>query len=519
MKNYSYRSLLALLVLCILSFPLYAQNTPKTMSKVEALEDIKRLRTILMDSSAFACLNKPDLKKALDQLKADIKKGKDPLVVYNFAYKISKIVATLGDRHSRVTYDGFYKGAPPFSKNFFPIPVAPFNGKAVALKPVTTSSGKKLKGRYELHNKETPFIDEINGESKGAFYNKMGFRHKGAPNEAKLHNSIQDASAFGIQTVLSGGDTTKENMQIGFKNGSKTSATTLPFSSTNTRYLSKVQHKAQRLVKDLKKMQMHKLTKPDEKTGKEVAYFRIPEMISLKNKQAEFDTKLKSVFESEAFKNSKALVLDLRYNRGGKRDLISAFAPYIIPPHLGPVVSNVMFNRRPINMAETDEEMARKNMHKEHSPIFTPAQKAAIAAFKAKFVPSKAVDQTKFTNPYYFVLSGNQQSFYNKPIYILVNEDTFSAASVFTSVFHGLPNVKIVGVRTDGSSGNSRTFELPNSKIDVKVSRAASFQKNGDLFDGVGTKPDIELKPKMDQVLGRKDHQLLDISNKIKGSK
>ena len=59
----------------------------------------------------------------------------------------------------------------------------------------------------------------------------------------------------------------------------------------------------------------------------------------------------------------------------------------------------------------------------------------------------------------------NPDFYYDKPVYILANEKTFSAASVFVSAFKGLPNINIVGVTTDGSSGNSEWIDLPNSKL------------------------------------------------------
>lgn len=85
---------------------------------------------------------------------------------------------------------------------------------------------------------------------------------------------------------------------------------------------------------------------------------------------------------------------------------------------------------------------------------------------------------------------------------------SFSAASVFASVFKDLPNVTLAGVQTDGSSGNSRTFELPNSKLLYKISTMVSFQKDGTVLDGYGTVPDLYLPRDMDQLLWKRDSQL-----------
>ncbi len=77
-----------------------------------------------------------------------------------------------------------------------------------------------------------------------------------------------------------------------------------------------------------------------------------------------------------------------------------------------------------------------------------------------------------------------------------------------SSVFKGLPNIKIVGVNTDGSSGNSKRFQLPYSKLSGRISTMVSFQKNGDILDGIGTNPDILIERNVDQILWRGDSQL-----------
>ena len=107
---------------------------------------------------------------------------------------------------------------------------------------------------------------------------------------------------------------------------------------------------------------------------------------------------------------------------------------------------------------------------------------------------------------------------YTKPVYILVNENSFSAASVFTSAFKSLPNVKIVGVTTDGSSGNSRVLHLKHSNTRVKVSTMLSFQRNGKTLDGNGTVPDILIPANEIQVLKGVDHQLNHLIMLINGT-
>ncbi|WP_373059416.1 hypothetical protein [Zunongwangia sp. H14] len=50
--------------------------------------------------------------------------------------------------------------------------------------------------------------------------------------------------------------------------------------------------------------------------------------------------------------------------------------------------------------------------------------------------------------------------------------------------------------------------ELPNSGLRGKISTMVSFQKDGGIFDGFGTKPNISIKRDMDQMLWKNDSQL-----------
>ena len=139
-------------------------------------------------------------------------------------------------------------------------------------------------------------------------------------------------------------------------------------------------------------------------------------------------------------------------------------------------------------------------------------EQKAVENFMASFTAMYELNCEKFSQYHYYILNGQKLAenkyHYNKPIYILANERTFSAASILVSVFKGLPNIKIVGVNTDGSSGNSKRFELPNSKLSGRISTMVSYQKNGDILDGIGTKPDILIERNVDQILWKEDSQL-----------
>ena len=63
--------------------------------------------------------------------------------------------------------------------------------------------------------------------------------------------------------------------------------------------------------------------------------------------------------------------------------------------------------------------------------------------------------------PYYFDPAETGRVRWIKPVVVLANRSTFSAANNFVSVMQYLPNVKIVGSRTGGGSGMPFSSEIP----------------------------------------------------------
>ncbi|MBD5249537.1 MAG: S41 family peptidase [Barnesiella sp.] len=69
-----------------------------------------------------------------------------------------------------------------------------------------------------------------------------------------------------------------------------------------------------------------------------------------------------------------------------------------------------------------------------------------------------------FSEPYEYYLEPAEQGrvMWGKPVIVLTNRSTFSAANNFVSIMQYLPQVKIAGARTGGGSGMPFNSELPN---------------------------------------------------------
>ncbi|MDE7472300.1 MAG: S41 family peptidase [Muribaculaceae bacterium] len=71
--------------------------------------------------------------------------------------------------------------------------------------------------------------------------------------------------------------------------------------------------------------------------------------------------------------------------------------------------------------------------------------------------------RNEFSEPYEYFISPAEQGrmMWTKPVVVLTNRSTFSAANNFVSVMQYLPQVTIVGARTGGGSGMPFSSELP----------------------------------------------------------
>ena len=247
-----------------------------------------------------------------------------------------------------------------------------------------------------------------------------------------------------------------------------------------------------------------------------IAYIKLPEMVSKDEAPLLFE-KVNSFMKSIQ-NNSEALIIDVRANSGGTRDLLYEFAKYLIHPDSIHIV-NIVKQRGPLPLPKDYQESLHSRFLYSFSELDDREQKKATDFLK-NFKPIYELDETKYSEYYFGILNGEKlsatQFYYNRPVYILANEKTFSAASVFVSAFKGIPNIKIVGITTDGSSGNSDWVDLPNSKLFGKISTMVSFQKNGKVLDGYGTTPDIKIERDMSQVLWRSDTQLEELKVLIK---
>jgi len=97
--------------------------------------------------------------------------------------------------------------------------------------------------------------------------------------------------------------------------------------------------------------------------------------------------------------------------------------------------------------------------------------------------------------------AGPQQ--FLKPVAVLTNRSTFSAAEAFVLAMRILPQVSVIGSRTGGGSGNPIYRELPNGWA-YRLSNWVVATPEGKTYEQTGILPDIEVNiTRQDSLAGR----------------
>ncbi len=482
-----------------------AQDDVLTKEQIQG--DIEFLRKTLDDKSSYVYLNGYDFNSDFDGY---LMKIGDSTQLEDFGLFLSQTLGKIGDRHSSMAT---IRGYDLNESLFLPFIYAPLNDKVVVL---NMNKDNELGIRYPRF----PFLKKIDGTNIQDFLQKTRPEDITAPKQTYFTLAVRDIRDIEKNYKLLNKPLPKEiKLTLSDDNFQKDTVVKVP-----------VIDRSERLRPWDEKFGVEYLFVKDEDYNKPevieklfdredgIAYIKLPEMADKEEAPLLFE-RFNSFMESIK-DDSKALIIDVRSNGGGTRDLLYEFAKYVIHPDSIHVV-NVTRQRGSIPLPE-DYKQSLNNRFLYPIDELTERERTTVNVFLNTFEPIYELDDAKYSEYYFGLLNGKkltgQSFYYDKPVYILANEKTFSAASIFVSVFKGLPNMTIVGTTTDGSSGNSDWFDLPNSKLFGKISTMVSFQKDGKILDGFGTAPDIKIERDMDQILWKSDTQLIKLKSIIKGT-
>lgn len=172
-----------------------------------------------------------------------------------------------------------------------------------------------------------------------------------------------------------------------------------------------------------------------------------------------------------AILDTKALVIDLRGNAGGN----SGNGDHILR-HLT------------TDSIKTDPWS---------SPVYIPA----YASWRMKQPVHRSKGGTML--PY------TDREIYRRPVAVIVDGGTFSAAEDFTAIFRGMGRGKVVGTRTAGSTGNGVGVTLIPGVAYANICSKHDTAPDGTEFVGIGIVPDIEAAESYDSYFGKGDSPVI----------
>lgn len=483
------------LLFILITFLISPNTLSQQLSKRDIEKDLNYLDKILQTKSSYQGLNgydyQPDLKGFLE------KAGENKISTYDFGLFLTKTIGNIGDRHA------YIKDFEPKDSIYFSIAFAPYQEQVLVMDYLSD------KMEYTFLDSAYPYLKSINSIPIEELLRQILPAEVLSPKASYFTNAVRELRDIEklfwtlgkdlpnpISMTLTNEQGTEKVINIDLVTRNKRARYWDERYFKNGFRLTDKQYNDSASIAELFQIENH------------IGYFQIPDMVAKEYNPVFFD--YMNSFMSNV-KQTNALIIDVRDNGGGTRDLIQELAGYFIH-HDSIYVVNAARQRgkSPLKKAQKEDLHARFLFSKDE---VDGREKQAIQKFMDNFQPRYELDDEKFSEFFYYMINGQKLSVgkyhYDKPIYILANERTFSAASLLVSVFKNLPNITIVGVNTDGSSGNSQHFELPNSNIRGNISTMVSFQKNGDLLDGVGTAPDFIIERNLDQIFLKEDFQLI----------
>lgn len=467
--------------------------------------DLRQFEAILKSNSSYIQLSSFNYQMAIKKMEDSITSDNKAVDIYKLTNEIGKMMSEIGDRHSFVKDESFQKINHKTYNLRLPFGLATLNGKIIGVKKNVT--GEDYKYYHESH----PYLKSINGTAIETLVNTYNYMDKKAPEQTRLSRGAKAIQKYG-QLLFENNVECPDSLTAIFSDGIAEKTEAFELTTTNIGYYSKLLQEHHNNSEQMGKGSFKGLSKI---LAQNIGYINIPEMYDYDEADGLEDF-IKNALKS--LSNTKALIIDIRNNPGGGREILQSFAPYIVPAKQSPWVSNVAYLRTDREVIGDEESMSSRYLYRYDAEKLSDNDRKAIDRFSKKLTfQKKLVDHSKFSSPFYMVLHSGKDS-YLQPVFILVNEETFSAASIFASAFKSLPNVKIVGQTTDGSSGNSRILYLKHSNIRINISTMLSFQRNGKTLDGNGTIPDIFIQADDRQVLTGYDTQLNKLIKIINGT-
>ncbi|MBL8862514.1 MAG: hypothetical protein JNK02_10950 [Planctomycetes bacterium] len=436
------------------------------LAREAALADLDRLEHALTTRFAYRDRLGVDVEAACDALRLSIA---GPVTRATLALAIQRLVALFGDGHAGIEdlEQHFVPGCTPFL-------LADAEGGLVAF----------LEDRSAFLAASHPILESIDGRPVAEWV-ELAARTvpRGAPHFVR-HHALRRLR-FLAQLRLEAGFEPRERCTVGLRSidGRERQTLELSLQSRKPVYGEWPRTKSRLLDRG-------------------VGYVRIADM-----QPGEYAAGIAA--QVGALRGAPALVLDVRGNGGGTRDVLVAVAPWLLGADAPPRIVNVA---RPLRAEDSGPDaLASRYLFPADHARWSDAARAAIAKFASGFTPEWEPRSAEFGAARYLVLERGpdapRRPFAGR-LAVLLDSGCFSATDVFLAALAELPNVILVGTPSGGGSGRARSLELERSGLVVTLSSMVSYRADGRLLEGRGVEPDVLVLPAPGDLVGRGDRVL-----------
>jgi hypothetical protein len=216
---------------------------------------------------------------------------------------------------------------------------------------------------------------------------------------------------------------------------------------------------------------------------------------------------------------TKGLILDLRDNEGGMLQLLDEVAARLLPTDRPRKAVGTWVNPKGDRHTFSGGLEVTPDTHG-----LSAAGRAVVTDFKKWFKPAWRPPKGRETESRIHLLArfdaesglrGNDPGRpktpgYDKPVVVLFNHRTFSAAEIFAASLRRLDNVTLVGTATTAGGGGTESWRAPlkHSRLRLILASGVYLRADGTLIDGRGVAPDIVVEPDADTYIGGRDRML-----------
>ena len=224
------------------------------------------------------------------------------------------------------------------------------------------------------------------------------------------------------------------------------------------------------------------------KADKDVAYMKLRSFTN-----GHYKKFYKESFAKLDSANTKYLILDLRDNGGGRIAEIDYLYSYLTNKDYQFIIESEVKSRVPFI--------------KSFMSNTTPTSLKVAGALFSPFVMTHNLIKTKKRNgKLYYKFSkhskikGPKALRFKGNMYVLINGNSFSASSLISTHLKATKRATFVGEETGGAyngtvAGIYKIYELPTTKLKIRMGLMQIEAPQKQQPDGYGIKPDIEIKP------------------------